>query len=156
MKKSIKNGNKTISIIFLASVAIFILLIAYFAAPTSAQLKQTIFPLAAVLALTFFLLGAALIVLTVKQKIKGKLKKYLILTGASSAGFPASVLLHNFFYGLGIIAANITVLRYLMEGLHAAFFIIAIFVCPIGFIVGAIGSIVIFLKKNEPFLRHHK
>jgi len=59
------------------------------------------------------------------------------------------VLLHNFFYGLGIIAANITVLKYLMEGLHVAFFIIAIFVCPIGFIIGAVGSIIIFIRKKD-------
>jgi len=156
MKKSIRNGNKSVSIIFWASVAIFILLIVYFATPTLIHLKQTIFPLAAVLALAFFLLGGALLFLTIKQKIQGKLKKYLILTGASSTGFFVSVLLHNLFYGLGMITANITVLRSLMGGLYAAFFIIAIFVCPIGFIVGAVGSIVIFLKKNEPFLQHHK
>ena len=143
-----QKGIKTVSIIFKALVAIFILLLCYFAIPASTHTKQAIFPFVAALAIAFFLLGAVLIILTIKQKIAGKLKKYLILTGASSVGFLVSVLLHNFFYGLGIIAANITVLKYLMEGLHVAFFLIGIFACPIGFVVGAVGSIMMFKSKK--------
>lgn len=141
--------QKRIKVVFYTLVSIFILLIIYFTVPTLADMKQTIFPLAAILALAFFVLGAVLIILTKRAKIKGKLKKYLILTGASSVGFLTSVLLHNLFYGLNIIAANITILRYLMEGLHIAFFLIGIFACPIGFLVGAIGSIMIFIKKKD-------
>jgi len=36
-----------------------------------------------------------------------------------------------------------------MEVFHAAFFIMAIFVCPIGFLVGAVGSIVLAIKKSR-------
>lgn len=97
----------------------------------------------------FFLLGAALIFLTVRKKVKGKLKKFLILTGASAVGFLVSVLLHNFFYGLAIITSRITVLSFLMEILHGLFFIVAIFICPIGFLVGVIGSMALFIKKKR-------
>jgi len=96
-----------------------------------------------------FLLGMALIWLTLKARVAGALKKFLILTGASAVGFPVSVLLHNAFYGLGIMAEHITVLRYLMEVLHIAFFIIAIFICPLGFLVGAVGSIVLFIQRRR-------
>ena len=143
-----QKGIKAVSIIFKALIAIFILLLCYFAIPVSTHTKQAIFPFVASLAIAFFLLGGVLLFLTVKQKIAGKLKKYLILTGVSSVGFLVSVLLHNFFYGLAIITANITPLKYLMEGLHVAFFLIGIFACPIGFVVGTVGSIIIFLKKK--------
>ena len=98
----------------------------------------------------FFLLGVSLIVTTVKKKVKGKLKKFLILTGASAAGFFVSVLLHNFLYALGVLAKDIKVLHYLFEFLHAAFFIIAIFICPIGFLIGIAGSIILLIFKVHP------
>ena len=97
----------------------------------------------------FSLLGALLIFFTVKEKIEGALRKFLILAGASAAGFFISVLLHNFLYALGVITSHITVLRYLMEILYVTFFLIAIFVCPLGFLIGAIGSIIILVKRKR-------
>lgn len=95
----------------------------------------------------FSLLGAALIFLSLKER--GMLKKFLLLTGASSAGFFVFVLMHNLFYALSVITSNIIVLKYLTEVLHIAFFIIAVFVCPTGFLVGAVGSAVLFAKKKR-------
>lgn len=97
----------------------------------------------------FFLLGVILIFLAIKSKIKGKLKKFLILTGASAAGFFVFVLLHNFLYALGIVAEHIIVIKYLAEILHITSFIIAVFICPLGFLVGVIGSIVLLIKKKK-------
>lgn len=53
-------------------------------------------------ALVFFLLGIVLIILTVKGKAKGKLRKFLILTRGFSTGFFVSIFLHNIIYGLFI------------------------------------------------------
>jgi uncharacterized membrane protein len=97
----------------------------------------------------FSLLGGLLIFFTVKEKVEGALRKFLILVGASAVGFFVSVLLHNFFYALGVITSNITILRYLTEILHVTFFLIAIFVCPLGFLIGAIGSIIIFVRGKD-------
>lgn len=99
--------------------------------------------------LIFFLLGVALIFFTVREKVEGKLQKFLILTGASAAGFLVSVLLHNFLYGLGIVIGHIILLNYLIETLHILFFFIAVFVCPSGFLIGVVGSIVLFIKKRK-------
>ena len=76
-----------------------------------------------------------------------ELKKFLILTGASLGGFFLFVLLHNVFYGLGVITGGIPVVSQFMEFSHAAFFCIALFVCPPGFVVGAVASIVLGIKK---------
>jgi len=85
----------------------------------------------------------ALIVLTVREKVGGTLKKFFLLTGASSAGFFVSILLHNLVYGLFI--------HFFGEGFwnggdEPVFFIMAIIVCPLGFLVGAVGSIVLGVK----------
>jgi len=90
----------------------------------------------------FLLLGVALIVLTVREKVSGALKKFFLLTGASAAGFFVSFILHNAVYALFI--------HFFGEGFwngdEPFFFIMALFVCPLGFLVGAIGSIVLGVK----------
>ena len=98
----------------------------------------------------FFLLGAALIFLTVKEKVGGMSKKFLILTGASAAGLPVFVLLHNAIYGLFIhfFGAGFWD-RVGPGGDEPFFFILAIFVCPLGFLVGAVGSIVLAIKNKR-------
>ena len=81
-------------------------------------------------------LGVTLIVLTVKTKVGGRLKKFLLLTEASFVGFLISVYLHNIVSGL-------------FNTEEAVFFIIATIVCPIGFLVGAVGSIVLAIKNKR-------
>ena len=97
----------------------------------------------------FFLLGAVLLFLVIRGSVKGILKKFLILTGASAAGFFVCVILHNAFYALGTVTNDIIVLNYLVEALHIIFFLIAIFACPLGFLIGAVGSIVMLIKKDR-------
>ncbi len=87
-------------------------------------------------------LGVTLLVLTVKKKVPGLLKKFLLLTGTSAAGLTVFVILHNLISGLFNIE-------------EAVFFILATLVCPIGFLVGAIGTIVLVLKTNQAFRREH-
>jgi hypothetical protein len=95
------------------------------------------------------ILGSVLIGLTLVQKVEGKLKKFLMLTGASAAGFFVFALLHNIFYGLEQITGHITILSYLIKAFEVIFFLIAIFACPIGFLIGVIGTIVMFSKKRK-------
>ena len=90
----------------------------------------------------FLLLGVALIVLTVREKVGGKLKAFFLLTGASAVGFLVFVLLHNAVYALFIYFFG----EGFWNGDEPFFFIMAVFVCPLGFLVGAIGSIVLRVK----------
>jgi hypothetical protein len=80
-------------------------------------------------------LGVTLIILTVKAGMGGMLNKFLLLTGASVVGLPVFGILHN------LVSA-------MLNTEEPAFFIAAIIVCPIGFLVGAIGSIVLGIKRN--------
>ncbi|MCK4368633.1 MAG: hypothetical protein KAV68_03065 [Dehalococcoidales bacterium] len=95
----------------------------------------------------FFLLGIALLVLTLKEKIGGTLKKFFLLTGASATGFFVFVLLHNLVYGLFIYFFGE---GFWNGGDEPFFFIMAIFVCPLGFLVGMVGSIVLSIKSLRP------
>ena len=73
------------------------------------------------------------------------LKKFLILTAASFVGFFIFVLLHNLVYGLFI---HFFGADFWNGGDEPFFFILAVIVCPLGFLVGAIGSIVIVVKRK--------
>ena len=142
-----RNLKQSTIITFWALIGTFVFILGVFFIPAIGDLfRGSIFLLPLIV---FSLLGIALIILTLKEKPEGKLKKFLILTGVSAFGFFVFVVLHNAFYALGIITKEIFVLSSLMEVLHVVFFLIAIPVCPIGFLVGAIGSITILIKKNN-------
>ena len=134
--------------IFWALVAVFIFIVGLlFIPPFIPAFRGSIFLWFLIISGSIFLLlGVALIVLTVREKVGGTLKKFFLLTGASSAGFFVSFLLHNAVYALFIY--------FFGEGFwdriggdEPVFFIMAIIVCPLGFLVGAIGSIVLGIKK---------
>ncbi|MBL7170347.1 MAG: hypothetical protein ISS48_04995 [Candidatus Aenigmarchaeota archaeon] len=141
--------SKVISAIFWALVGIFVVIATYFAIPSPVSVKRGLFPFIAVLGIVFFLLGVALIVLTLKSKLKGKLKKFLLLTGISSAGFLVSVILHNFVYGLFIVLFDADFWSRIGVSDEPVFLIIAMFVCPIVFLIGVVGSIILFNKKRR-------
>jgi len=135
-------------ITFWALVGVFLVIISQFFVPAVGDLlmgsELFLIPMA-----LFCLLGIVLLVLVVREKVGGKLKKFLLLTGVSATGFFIFVVLHNVFYALGVVTENIFVLNYLMQGLHVIFFLMATPVCLIGFLVGLVGSIVLLIKKRK-------
>ena len=91
----------------------------------------------------FLLLGVALLVFTLREKIAGLLRAFFLLTAASAVGVFVFILLHNALYGL--------LIHFFGEGFwnggdEPVFFILAIIVCPLGFLTGVIGSIVLRIR----------
>lgn len=140
---------KLIKTIFYVLVGIFVMILGWMVFPDFVLAKKMLFPFGVVLVFVFSLLGLMLVFLTTKGKVKGKLRKFLILTGGSASGFLVGVLLHNFLYGLGMLVEQIVWLYFLLEVLHVGFFIMAVLVCPLGFLVGVVGSVVMFNKKKK-------
>ncbi|MBS3812606.1 hypothetical protein KGY64_02140 [Candidatus Bipolaricaulota bacterium] len=88
----------------------------------------------------FFFLSAALFIMAYKGNLSGRLRGFLLLTGGSGAGVFLCILLHNFIYGLFIYAFG--------EGIWGGvggdepfFFILGLIVCPIGYVVGSLGTL---------------
>ncbi len=140
--------------VFWSLTGIFILLSVSFFVFNSYDIRMFL-PITIILVILFFLLGGILCFLVWKSKIKGALRKFLFLTGASALGFLLSVFLHNAFYALGIITNNfsqvfsfIGILHYIMDVLHVIFFLMAIPICPILFLFGITVSIIFFLKNK--------
>ena len=131
--------GKLVWSVFWALVGVFVIVVSMIFIPPATRLLMpfgflpTIFLPAIVV---FVLLGAALLVLTVKTKVGGILKKFLLLTGASAVGLPVFVLLHNVVSGLFNIEEPV-------------FFIMAVFVCPIAFLVGVVGSIKLAIRNRQ-------
>ena len=139
------NGKLSWSI-FWALVGTFVVIASVFSIPTFRELLMG-FLFIIISGTVFFLLGVALIFLTIKEKVEGMLKKFLILTGASSAGFFVSISLHNTIYGLFIHWFGADFWDRIGLGDEPVFFIIAVLLCPIAFLVGAVGSIVLAIKR---------
>jgi len=89
-------------------------------------------------------LGITFLVLIIRGKAKGISRKFQLLIGASAVGIPVSILLHNAIYGLFI---HFFGADFWNGGDEPVFFFMAIFICPLGFLVGAVGSIVLAIKK---------
>lgn len=97
--------------------------------------------------------GLALVYLAVSAWIAAfahhwrRVKSFLILLVASLAGFPLFVVLHNVFYALAEVASDVVGLSQVLAFLEVVFFLIAIFVCPPGVLIGAVGSVVLALSR---------
>ena len=135
--------------IFLVLVGVFVVIAGGLFIPALRELLFRGFLFFIITGVVFFLLGVALVVLTVRERIGGKLKAFLILTGASAAGFVLSILLHNAIYGLFIYWFGGDFWDRIGLKEEPFFFIIAIFVCPTGFLVGAVGSIILAMRKRS-------
>jgi len=97
----------------------------------------------------FFMLGLALLILAIKTDINGIIKKFLILTGAAAVGVFASMLLHNLVYGAFIQFFGEDFWERIGMGDEPFFFIMAIFVCPLAYLVGTMGSIVLMFRRKQ-------
>jgi uncharacterized membrane protein len=133
----------SIELVFLALISIFVLLLAYFFIPFSDSLKRLLFPIVAFLGALFLVIGVRLAIQARKEK--GKLRFFLIVTGLSTIFPLVGTLLHNLFYALAI---KFTTFAPIFEFLHGAFFILALIVAPILFLVGIIGSIILLPQKK--------
>ncbi len=90
--------------------------------------------------------GIVLILITIKRKVKGKLKKFQLLAGASALGIPVFAVLHNVAYMLGVTWFGESAFG---NGDEPVFFILAVIVCPLGLLVGGIGSIILRMKHRR-------
>ncbi len=99
--------------------------------------------------LIFVLLSIVLIFLTLKKKVQGKFKKFLLLTGISPLAMVVSIILHNLVYGLFILFFGANFWERIGMGDEPFFFLLAIVVCPITFLIGLLGSIILLIKKKR-------
>ncbi len=136
------NGKLSWSI-FWALVGAFIVIASMFLIPAFRDLMRgSLLFLSPIV--VFFLLGGALTFFTIKEKVGGMPKKFLLLTGASAVGFLLFILLHNAVYGLFI---HFFGADFWNGGDEPFFFIMAVIVCPVGFLVGTVGSIVLAIRR---------
>jgi hypothetical protein len=138
--------DKRNQVTFWALVAVFVIVISVYLIPVARELVlEAAFFLGAGVA--FLLLGALLIYFTLKGKMRGLLKKFLLLTGASAVGIPIGVVLHNLVYGVFIYFFGEHFWDNIGMSDEPVFFVLATVICPIAFLVGMIGSIVITAKR---------
>ena len=138
---------RLLSIVFWALVAAFAALVLTVLFPDVLDLFRPVF-----LSLTAlcFLLGLALLILSVRWKQRTLLRTFWILAGASTTGFALGSVLHNAFYALATVTGKWPILHAAMEVLEVAFFLVATLLCPVVFLVGTVGAIVLIVRRSGP------
>ncbi len=99
--------------------------------------------------LLFFALGLTLLILTARAKLDKLFKGFLLLTSSSAVGFFVSILLHGVVYGLFILIFGEEFWNRIGIPDEPAFFIMALIICPIAYLVGTVGSIVLILRRKR-------
>ena len=126
--------------IFWASAAVFIAMVCIMFVRSIRKLLMPygFFGVIAVL----MILGVILIVLTIQKEVEGTSKVLLLLTGASAVGMSIFSILHNL-----VTAMFIKFFKVSTNFDEPVFFILTTVVCPLGFLVGAVGTIVLAMSK---------
>ena len=140
-----KDNFRGIRTILLLLILVFLLIIVFFIA---IQLSRRTLLVLVALGITFSLLGITLIVKTIKQVTKKRLRIALLITGSSAISPFVFTILHNLFYALTILSSNILILKFVFEFLHVTSFLIATIISPILFLISVIISLVL-LKKDS-------
>ncbi|MGD9115851.1 MAG: hypothetical protein PVJ61_01525 [Dehalococcoidia bacterium] len=123
--------------VFWALLAVFVISVGFLFVPGLQDLIHG--PVIFVFFGLLLVLGVGLVVLAARDRTGGGLRRFFMLTGASAAGILVFVLLHNLVYGLFEYFGGPD---FWGSGDEPVFFILALIVCPLGFLVGAVGSIV--------------
>jgi hypothetical protein len=138
---------RSLLIVFWALVAAFAALVLTVLFPDALDLFRPLF-----LSLTAlcFLLGLALLLLSVRWKQRTLLRIFWILAGASATGFALGSVLHNAFYALATVTGKWPILNAAIEILEVVFFLIATLLCPVVFFVSTVGAIVLIVRRSGP------
>jgi hypothetical protein len=88
--------------------------------------------------------GLVCLVLAAASRWRGPRTFALLLVG-SIVGFVAFAVLHNLLYALGEMT-ELAWLKGLTGALHATAFLIAVLLCPVGVLVGVVGSIAALVR----------
>jgi hypothetical protein len=99
--------------------------------------------------LLFFALGLTLLILTARAKLEKLFKIFLLLTSSSAVGFLVGILLHGIVYGLFILAFGEDFWERIGIPDEPFFFLMALVICPIAYLVGTVGSIVLILRRKR-------
>jgi hypothetical protein len=90
----------------------------------------------------FSVLGAVLIIFSLQGSLSGGSRAFFILTGASAAAVLVSILLYNLFSGFFT--------DFLIGGDELFLFVMVLFVCPLGFLVGVVGTVISYYRRPTP------
>jgi hypothetical protein len=77
-------------------------------------------------------------------------KQFGFLLFASALGFVILAILHNVFEAAASEVVRAGVLQIILQVFGVAAFLIAVLICPPAILVGAVGWLVMFLRKRRP------
>ncbi len=145
------NNQRLLFVTFWITASVFFLLVAFICSKQLIPLPydiQALIAVSGVAALT--ILGILLIVMAARARIHKGLRRAFLLAGISAVAMPISAILHNVLYALLIKWFGEDILNKLGSGGDEPFFfILAVIVFPVLFIVSATYGIVTITKRRS-------
>jgi uncharacterized membrane protein HdeD (DUF308 family) len=136
-----KNFTSQLRTAALCGLVVLFVLTAFFF-----HFDRRVFTIAAILATSFGLLGVLLVMLTLRIQEPRSHRVLFLITGISAALIPISVVLHNLVY---VLCIELFGKEFLKDGSDEPFFLIlAIVVCPVLFVIGAVSSAALLLTSE--------
>jgi hypothetical protein len=126
---------------------VLVILFAVLAAGIARAIKLP-FAVLGVLGVLFGLLGVMLTVQTVRLRETRTRKILFMLTGVSATGIPVCVVLHNLVYALCIQLFGKEFWG--PNGDEPVFFILGVLILPVLFLIGAVASGILLIRKRMP------
>ena len=120
------------------------LLMLYFLIPFPNLIKRFLFPGVTLLGLLFLIFGFWLMFLAGKRR--GKIRIFLLITGISATLPLIGSILHNLFYALVV---GVPQLKFFFGFLEAVWFLIALLIAPICFLICSAISIVLINHSDK-------
>jgi len=98
--------------------------------------------------LLWAIVGGILMIFTLTNQLPVLLKWSLMAASCAAMGMIFGIVAHNFFYAVGEFSAGESVYsQSVISGYGVFFFIEAVIVCPLVFIVGLISSYILLLRR---------
>lgn len=96
-----------------------------------------------------FLIGLLLLILSIRSAMNEKLKLSLTICGAALAAIPLFILLHNLIYSVIVQKQQYGIMTFEGNRDEPVFLILAVMVCPIVYMAGAVASIILRVKSRH-------
>ena len=153
--KKLNKPGKILTILFWALISVFVLIFIIVQIILSPLGPLQFQKFAGTLVFPFIIIFIALsfnivfLIFAIRENLEKIFKSFLILTGISGTGFSLTILFHTLIYAVfkGSFWTNLIASRGITLNIFFGILISLIF--PLGFIVGMIGSIILFIKRRN-------
>ena len=138
--------NKYVMPVFWALVVVSVVLVSAVFSKFPNAIKGPLLFTIQIAFITLAVLAVALTVMAARMRPHNRQRIFLLLTGSAGIGLVASLILHNLVFAALVFLFGEDF--WINLGDEPFFFVLATLICPLAFLVGAVGSITLWARSK--------